>query len=190
MRAIGTDGDEPDRGVGVLLTVAGWTGGGLVTAIVVQAARVPGGATMATDPLQAFYAVVAGCLLAGPLLAGALLWRWGQPRVVGSVAVLSAAAVVGVLPLMAVVESLVRNGGTLIGILVFVTVWGVVLPAAARAFVIRSTHRALVHDFDEPAAGTDTSPWSLADASSSGLPAGPPIDPTLPPVQVPHDAWR
>ncbi|MCU1357106.1 MAG: hypothetical protein JWM89_2524 [Acidimicrobiales bacterium] len=208
-----------DPGVGVLLTVAGWTGGGVVTGILLQVARNPpgGGAFPTAHRLDGFFAVVAGCFLVGPLVAGALLWRWRQPRPVGTVATLAGVGVVALVPLMVPVGLLVSHGAALVGILLFVCAWGVLLPAGTRAWVLASTSNELVRDFEEPgalgfapaAAALDpwTAPgprtpvgvparWAAAPSTPAAAPVtpvaavapGPPVDPSLPPVVLPPNA--
>lgn len=232
MAGSGTTMREAD--VGVLLTVAGWTGGGVVAGMAFQSLRTPAGQGPfpTAHPLDAFFAVVAGCFLVGPLVAGALLWRWRERRVVSTVATLCGLGLLAVLPLMVVVGFLVDHGLALVGILAFVAGWGIALPAAARTAVDRAAcdaadpglvgqtgPRALVRSLlvgadeataDRPAGAVDldltdgiASPWvpvATADPSTAWLPApgrgdrlvgvgarpaGPPVDPTLPPVVLP-----
>lgn len=200
MAAVSTHAKVTDPGVGVLLTVAGWTGGGVITGIVLEAARAPAGQSLllSTHPLDPFYAVVAGSFLAGPLLAAALLWRWRQPRPVGTVAILSAIALVAVVPLMLLVGALFSEGAGPPAILLFVAAWGVALPAGCRAWVVGSTNDALARDFGEPdlSAGplmndplASLVPVGAAPAWSPPAPAGPPVDPSLPPARIPADRW-
>ena len=127
--------DDPE--VGVLLTVAGWTGGGVMAGMFFQALRTPGGVARfpTAHPLDGFLAVVAGCFLVGPVVAGALLWRWRQPRAVQTVATLCGVGIFAVVPLMVPVGVLVQHGAALVGILLFIGGWGIALPAGARLLV-------------------------------------------------------
>ena len=186
-----------DPGVGVLLTVAGWTGGGVMTGIVLHAAALSGSA----NPLDAFYAVVAGCFLVGPLVAGALLWRWRQPRPVGTVAILCGIGVLGVVPLMASVTALVDHRAALVGILLFVVAWGVALPAGTRALVLASSNEALARDFDDDLVidlrddvplTSLLPPTAWQQVATDRVPqpvGGPPVDPNLPPAYIPNERW-
>ena len=136
--------DDPE--VGVLLTMAGWTGGGVVAGMCFQALRTPDGVARfpTAHPLDAFLAVVAGCFLVGPVVAGALLWRWRQPRAVQTVATLCGVGIFAVVPLMVPVGVLVQHGAALVGILLFIGGWGIALPAGARLLVDRQADGGIV----------------------------------------------
>jgi hypothetical protein len=200
-----------ERTVGVLLAIAGWSGGGVTSGLIFQATRgsVTTGPFPTARPTDAFVAVVAGSFLVGPMVVAALLHRWRQPRVVGTAAGLCLAGVAVVLPLMAVVSRLLDTPAAPVGILLFVSVWGLALPGVGRLLVLRAGRGddpldrlwlalggarpddAQRHLLASPSALGWDDPWTAfaPPASTTTVVAGPPVDPSLPPIVLPPEVW-
>ena len=184
-----------DRVVGLLLVAAGWAGGGVLSAVVFQGSSGAAGGGAGLDP---FVALVAGCLLVGPLAAAGLLWRWRQVRMVSTVAGLTAAGVIAAVPTVNVAHALVSAGHGMIAIVAFVALWGVALPVSVRAVIVRLEHAWLAGD-DERSCGPRSWAQLLGDSGThgpaaapigptvtpEGPPPGPPVDDRLPPVRLP-----
>jgi hypothetical protein len=183
-----------DRTVGLLLCAAGWAGGGVMSAVIFQGSS---GATGGGGGLDPFVALVAGCLLVGPMVAAALLWRWCQVRMVSTVAALTAAGVTAAVPVIVGAHALVSAGLGAIAVVGFVALWGVALPVAVRAVIVRVEHPWLAGDDRSSAprgwnellahpAISDPAPVANGPpASSSPRRPGPPVDDRLPPVRLP-----
>lgn len=186
------DPETGDPVTGLLLCAAGWAGGGVMSAVIFQ------GAQPSVDPtLDPFVSVVAGTLLVGPMVAAALLWQWQQIRMVSTVAALTAVGVVAAVPTLAGAHALIASGRAWAAILLFLALWGVALPVAVRAVVVRLEHPWLDRRNGTDANADDAPPrgpgpiagTAATPPAPSGAPSprpGPPVDDRLPPVRIPR----